>query len=53
MLAEVKLVSASNKHQGKQRCCVKKNNLVIHEAALLFMRHSLNDYNKQNMDNHC
>ena len=29
MAAEVKLVSASNMHQGRQLCCVKTEDLVI------------------------
>ena len=52
MIAEVKPVSASNRHQGRQLYCVEKDNLVIDEAALLFMSHSLIDYNKPNMDRH-
>ena len=52
MIAEVKLVSASNRHQGRQLCCVKKDNLVIDEAKLLFQTHSLIEYDKPNMDKH-
>ena len=29
MAAEVKLVSASNMHQGRQLCCFKREDLVI------------------------
>ena len=29
MAAEVKLVSASNMHQGRQLCCVNREDLVI------------------------
>ena len=29
MAAEVKLASALNRHQGRQLCCVKKNDLVF------------------------
>ena len=29
MAAEVKLVSAFNMHQGRQLCCVKREDLVI------------------------
>ena len=53
MFAEAKHVSASNRHQGRQRCCINKDYPVIYEAALLFMGHSLIDYNKPNMDKHC
>ena len=34
-------------------CCVKKDNLMIDEATLVFMRHFLIDYYKPNMDKHC
>ena len=53
MFAEVKLASVSNRHQGRQLCYVKKDNLVINETTHLFMSHSLIDYNKPNMDKHC
>ena len=53
MIAEVKLSSAYDRHESRHFCCVKIDNLMIDEAAFLFMRHSLIDYNKPNMDNHC
>ena len=37
MSAVVKLVSASNMHQDRQHCCLKRDDLVIDETGLLFM----------------
>ena len=37
MAAEVKLVSALNIHQGRQLCCIKRDDLVINQTGLLFM----------------
>ena len=37
MAAEVKLISASNMHQRRQLCCVKREDLVIDKIGLLFM----------------
>ena len=53
MIAGFDLASALNWHQGRQLYCVNKDHVGIGEAALLFMIHSLIDYNEPNMNKHC